>query len=131
MTQAISLTSLLVLASSFALCQAPSVAPAFEVASVKSSIPGTTGGRMQFQPGGKFMATNVSLSYLLQQIYEVRDFQIAGAPKWMAIIADGVNARYEVEAKGDPSSTEVQMREMVKVLLSERFQLKVHRETRE
>jgi len=127
MKQMISLAKLLVVAAPFASCQAP----AFEVASVKFSSPGTTGGRMQFLPGGRFIASNVSLTYLLQQIYEVRDFQIAGASKWMSIIADGVNSRYEIEAKAASSSTEVQMREMVKVLLADRFQLNVHKETRE
>jgi uncharacterized protein (TIGR03435 family) len=120
-----------ILAASAAFAQPQATPPAFEVASVKSAVPGTTGGRIQFLPGGRFTATNVPLNYLIQQLYQVRDFQIVGAPNWMAIIADGYNARYEIQAKGDESATEAQLREMVKALLSERFQLKVHKETRE
>jgi uncharacterized protein (TIGR03435 family) len=123
--------TLFVLAASFAFGQSPAAGPAFEVASVKPSVPGTTGGRTQFLPGGTFSATNVPLNYLLQQIYGLRDFQIVGAANWMSIIADGYNARYEIQGKGDPSATEAQVKEMVKTLLAERFQLKVHNETRE
>jgi uncharacterized protein (TIGR03435 family) len=104
---------------------------AFEVASVKPSVPGTLGGRIQFLPGGRFSGTNVPLNYLIQQVYQLRDFQIVGDPRWMAIIADGESARYEIEAKGDTSASEAQVREMLKALLADRFQLKVHRETRE
>jgi uncharacterized protein (TIGR03435 family) len=105
--------------------------PVFEVASVKSSVPGENGGRVQFLPGGRFMATNVPLTFLIQQTYEVRDFQVVGAPNWMSVIADGYGARYEIQAKGDASATPAQVREMVKALLAERFQLKLHPATRD
>lgn len=118
---------LFILAASVAFAQAP----AFEVASVKPAVPGTLGGRIQFLAGGRFVGTNVPLNYLIQQIYQVRDFQVVGAPNWMAIIADGTNARYEIQAKGDESANDAQVREMVKALLAERFQLKVHKETRD
>lgn len=119
-----------VLAASAAFAQPQATPPAFEVASVKSAIPGDTGGKFQFLPGGRFVAINVPLDFLIQQIYQVRDFQVVGAPNWMAIIADGTNARYEIQAKGDESATEAQVREMVKALLADRFQLKTHKETR-
>jgi uncharacterized protein (TIGR03435 family) len=118
---------LIILAGSLALAQAP----VFEIASVKPAVPGTLGGRTQFLPGGRFVGTNVPLNYLIQQIYQVRDFQIVGTPNLMSIIADGKNARYEIQAKGDESANEAQVREMVKALLAERFQLKVHTETRD
>jgi len=120
---------LFILAASVALAQAP--APVFEVASVKSAVPGTRGGQVQFLSGGRFVATNVALNFIIQQVYELRDFQIVGAPNMMALIADGYSARYEIQAKGDESATEAQVREMAKALLAERFQLKVHKETRD
>jgi uncharacterized protein (TIGR03435 family) len=127
MVPTIARLNLFVLAGSLAFSQTP----AFEVASVKSSVPGTIGGRTQFLPGGRFSATNVPLNFLIQQVYGLRDFQIVGAANWMAVIADGYGARYEIQAKGDESATEAQLKEMVKVLLADRFQLKVHKETRE
>jgi uncharacterized protein (TIGR03435 family) len=50
----------------------------------------------------------------------------------MAIVADGNSARYDIEATAaDTSATKDQMKEMLKTLLADRFQLKVHRETRD
>lgn len=103
----------------------------FEVASVKQSAPGTQGARIQFLPGGTFRAFNVPLIYLLAEIYQVRSFQIVGDRPWMAVIADGYDARYDIEARSSGGADEAQLRTMVKGLLSERFQLAVHRESRE
>jgi uncharacterized protein (TIGR03435 family) len=118
-------------AASVALAQPQAAPQVFDVASVKSAVPGTLGGRLEFLPGGRFTATNVPLNFLIQRVYELRDFQIVGDPNWMAIIADGTGARYEIQAKGDESATEAQVREMVKALLADRFQLKVHKDTRD
>lgn len=105
---------------------------AFEVASVKPAKPGDTGGGVRFLPGGVFRGVNVPLNFLILNIYGLRDFyQLVGDPQAMAVIADGANARYEIEAHADPSATEAQMREMVKALLADRFRLKVHNETRD
>lgn len=66
------------------------------------------------------------------QTYELRDFyQLVGEARYLALLADAEDARYEVEGRGDPSATKEQVREMVKGLLADRFQLKVHHETRD
>ncbi|MCU1328697.1 MAG: peptidase BlaR1 [Bryobacterales bacterium] len=122
----ISLACISVLA---AFCQAPPAT--FEVISVKPSIPGTLGGRMQFLPGGRFYASNVPLTGIIQNLFRVRSFQIAGDPKLLSVIADGHSARYDIQAKGDASATEAQVRDMAKALLAERFHLKVHKENRD
>ena len=105
-------------------------APTFEAASVKRSVPGTTGGRVQFLPG-RFVGENVPLDYLLQQVYGVRNFQIIAAPEWRAIIADGRDSRYQIQAKANDTATPEQVKEMVKTLLAERFGLRVHKEMRD
>jgi uncharacterized protein (TIGR03435 family) len=102
----------------------------FEAASVKRSVPGTTGGRVQFLPG-RFIGENVPLDYLLQQLYGVRDFQIVAAPEWKAIIADGRESRYQMQGKADDTATPDQVKEMVKALLADRFGLRLHKEMRE
>lgn len=119
--------SLWFVAGAFALAQTP----AFEVASVKPATPGDTGAFVRFLPDGRFSADNVPLNFLIQRTYQLRDFQIVGDARWMTVIADGYAARYMIEAKGDPSATEAQVGEMVKTLLADRFQLKVHTETRD
>jgi uncharacterized protein (TIGR03435 family) len=104
----------------------------FDVASVKPSTPGTLGGRIQFLPGGVYRATNVPLNFLILNTYELRDlYQLVGDPRWLAMIADGENARYEIEARGDPQASQAQVREMVKALLADWFQLRVHLEMRD
>lgn len=92
--------SLCILAACLILAQSPTLA--FDVASVKPGVPGTTGGRMQFLAGGNFKATNVPLDYLIRQIFEVRNFQAVGDPGWMSVIAHGESSRYEIQAKGRP-----------------------------
>ena len=109
--------------------QAPG--PTFDVASVRRAVPGETGGRVQFPPGGRFRAENVSIDFILQQVYGVRDFQIVAAPEWRAIIADGYGTRYYIEASGTASATERDVKEMAKALLADRFALRLHTETRE
>ena len=85
---------------------------------------------MQFLPGGRFVAQNVALHFLLQQVYGVRDFQIVAEPKWQAIIADSRDSRYYIEGRGPESATREQLQEMAKTLLAERFGLKLRFEQR-
>jgi len=105
--------------------------PAFEVASVRPAVPGTLGGKVDFLPGGVFRAQNVPLTFVIQQVVGLRNFQIVGAPAEMAVIADGYTARYDIEAKGSPEATKVQVHEMAKALLAERFHLEAHKDTRD
>jgi uncharacterized protein (TIGR03435 family) len=102
----------------------------FDVVSVKHAVPGTPGSRVRFLPGGRFVGENVAIQFVIQQAYGVRDYQIIAAPQWKAIIADGLNSRYQIEARGPESSTDAEMKEMVKTLLADRFQLRLHKETR-
>jgi uncharacterized protein (TIGR03435 family) len=110
---------------------AQSVAPRFDVASVKRAIPGETGGRVRFLPGGRFVGENVSLEFVIQQVYQLRDFQVVATPTLKAIIRDGYGARYYIEGRGREDSAPDQVREMVKTLLADRFRLRVHDETRD
>jgi uncharacterized protein (TIGR03435 family) len=99
----------------------------FDVASVKASDPNATGGWVRFLPGGRLAVENCQLSFIIQQVYGLRDFQVVDAPKWTG----DWKFRFDIQAKGDPSASREQLRLMAQALLAERFQLKVHRETRE
>src|SRR5215204_1498259 len=59
------------------LQQAESARPTFDVASVKQSDPNAR-GQFQFLPGGMAVIRGVNLRLLIQQSYDVRDFQILG-----------------------------------------------------
>jgi uncharacterized protein (TIGR03435 family) len=104
--------------------------PSFEVASVKRNNSGSTAASWSGNDeSGHLKATNVSLRQFVIQAYGVLNFQLVGGPSWIS------TERFDIEARGDTGAmanarAEV-MRQMLQSLLEERFQLKVHRETRE
>jgi uncharacterized protein (TIGR03435 family) len=100
-------------------------APAFEVASVKPSAPGTRGRSILRSPGGRFTATNAPLRDLVQNAYGVQDFQISGRPTWFN------TERYDIVAKAEGDVSVAQSRLMLQTLLADRFNLALHRETKE
>jgi uncharacterized protein (TIGR03435 family) len=103
--------------------------PSFDVASVKPSSP-DDGLMYRLQPGGRYLATGLTLKMLIANAYSVPDFVISGGPGWRDI------EKYNIEAKvGRPlppwpdSNTELAL--MLQSLLEDRFKLALHRETRE
>jgi uncharacterized protein (TIGR03435 family) len=71
-----------------------------------------------------------SLRNLILQAWDIRAYQLAGGPAWLTEMPAQT---YDVIATvpGDAVPTMEQVRPMLRTLLEERFQLKVHRETRE
>jgi uncharacterized protein (TIGR03435 family) len=69
--------------------------------------------------------TNANLRMLVRFAYNIDDAQIVGGPPWMN------SDRYDIVAKGEGNATTDQLREMLQTLLADRFDLKVHRETKE
>ena len=124
MTPAIRGAILAVLAAGAAFGQPPSSGPAFEVASVKHAVDRMKGKDFRIA-GGRLTVTNQALGMLIRQAYGVAPYQISGGPAWLD--AD----KYDIDAKaaGDPSREQVMA--MLQTLLTERFKLKVHRESRE
>jgi uncharacterized protein (TIGR03435 family) len=101
----------------------------FEVASIKPSAPAANGMfmiRIGTSPGGRWTATGITAGMLIQQAYGVKDYQISGAPSWLN------SDRYDIVAKADtPNITPDMARVLLQSLLAERFNLKIHRETKE
>jgi uncharacterized protein (TIGR03435 family) len=96
----------------------------FEVATIKPSAPGV-GSSSTNSTNGFLQITNQTLRTIIQYAYNVRDFQISGGPGWMG------SDRYDVAAKPENGAHDQQMKQMLQTLLSDRFQLRFHRETRE
>ncbi len=114
----------------------------FEVASIKPANPDTPGSSIQFMPGGGLRMTNVSLRGMITFAYDVRDFQVSGGAGWVGTERFDVMARPEhasAEAVEDPAKMTDQQRrtnrdqitERLRALLADRFQLVVHKETKE
>ncbi len=99
---------------------------AFDVASIKFH-PGIITFSSDPKPrGNRVTATASTLIDMITTAYNVRYDQILGAPGWAR------SDHYDLEAKaGDAPITMAQMRPMLQALLADRFQLQIHRETKE
>src|SRR5215472_1935330 len=83
-------------------------------------------------PLGRCVFTRTSLDMLIDWAYGVRtggrvDKKISGGPSWLS------SEHYDIEALApDPAKvTEAQLYAMLRTLLEDRFQLKLHRESRD
>lgn len=100
--------------------------PSFEVAAVRRNTSGDGFTGLQMQPGGRLTFTNAPVRMLITRAYNVQNFQIVGGPDWLT------SARYDITAKAAEGNTPPdQLNLMLQSLLADRFQLVLHRETRE
>jgi uncharacterized protein (TIGR03435 family) len=102
---------------------APAADEAFEAASIKPNVSGSDSVVIRFA-GRRFTANSVSLGVLMAVAYDVQDFQISGLPNW------AWSEKYDVTATAAGSPNPEQFRAMLQILLTERFQLRLHQETR-
>jgi len=58
---------------------------AFEVASIKPSVPDATRMSIQRDPGGGIVFSNVNLQILVSMTYNIESFQLSGGPSWLRI----------------------------------------------
>src|SRR5688572_29646392 len=112
------------------LAQEPA-AETFEVASVRINQTGDRTSYTDTEPGGRFIATNMPLRTLITSAYDLRSFELIGAPDWTGAERFDIVARAAREfgpaAPGRPDPDKL----MLRSLLANRFALRVHRETRE
>ena len=97
--------------------------PAFDVASVQENGSGSGDGVFRRQPG-RFTVTNLSLEWIIQTAYGIREYQLVNAPNW-------TRRRYDIAATFTPAdASQDDVRLMLQRLLADRFRLRVHREER-
>jgi uncharacterized protein (TIGR03435 family) len=114
----------ILLATSLAEAQSPKQ---FDVATIKQY--GTHDGNFMIRrmPGGAFRAVGVTLKMLMMFAYNLKAFQILGSPDWVGVDLWDIQAKVDgVEGR----LLRVDSQAMVQSLLERRYQLKVHRETR-
>lgn len=138
MLRAIAGACALALAGSLSYGQAPAGQKAgdakleFEVASIKASPPpgngrimvGSRGGPGTNDPG-RITYSNANLRMLIVNAYGLKFNQIRGGPDWLNTM------RFDIAAKVPAGATKDQVKAMLQNLLTDRFKLTVHRETRE
>ncbi len=98
----------------------------FEVASIKPHPGEITHSSDPALRGNRVTGTASTLIDMIIVAYHLHYDQISGAPGWAK------SDHFDLEARaGDKAITTEQMRTMLQALLADRFQLKVHRETKE
>jgi uncharacterized protein (TIGR03435 family) len=101
-------------------------AQSFDVVSVR---PNTTGaGRSSEQTNsGHVMAENITLSSMIQQAFNVRAFQISGAPGWID------TDHFDIQATTGTTKdlNDIELQPYWESMLATRFHMKYHRESRE
>jgi uncharacterized protein (TIGR03435 family) len=102
--------------------------PEFDVATIKPAAPSTDGRthvRMSTDTDtGKLIYSNVNLKEVIGKAWKVQQYQING-PAWLG------SDRFDIIARFAPHSTDDQVPLMLQSLLSDRFKLILHRETKE
>jgi uncharacterized protein (TIGR03435 family) len=96
----------------------------FEVATVKPNKSGSRGMGNHFDPERATWA-NYTLNTLIGAAYHLQSGQLVGGPVWLG------SDTWDIEAKTERPTTTPQKLEMLQPLLADRFQLRVHWETRE
>ena len=112
--------------SSALFAQSAPARPEFEVASIKASAPFDNvkvniGVKVD---GAQVHYTYFSLQDYLRLAYRVKSFQISG-PDFLA------SERFDIDAKLPAGATREQVPDMLQALLTERFGVKLHHETKE
>ena len=102
----------------------------FDVVVIKPSTSQSSEMHMAMHDG-TLQVTNLYLKSVLTSAFGIREDLISGLPSWAQ------SARYDITAKMDPAEaplmnnmTKSARREMIATLLEDRFQLKVHTETK-
>jgi uncharacterized protein (TIGR03435 family) len=121
-----------------ATAQAAAAEPTFDVASIRINDAETDGHHHIISEPAEshFRTINLALRELIQFAYDMPDSQILGGPTWLDSIM------FDIDAKSDPAvdaelralpteQARHQKQLMVQALLADRFQLKVHQETRQ
>lgn len=124
--------------------QSGSAPLSFEVASIKPSTGDAHQIAIQMQPGGNLRVSGATLKMLITIAYDVRDFQVSGGPGWISTDRFDITAKSERSAAPDGAppdprsvtseqmkTAQEQMREKMRSLLADRFQLTLHRESKE
>jgi uncharacterized protein (TIGR03435 family) len=110
--------------------------PTFDAVSIKPNRSGS-GSTSVHTDDTYFRATNLSLKSLIRDAYDLQsEDQVVGLPAWTNSVNFDIQAKIDAETlaimKAAPKEQAGRMRnEMMKDVLVERFQLKVHPETKE
>jgi uncharacterized protein (TIGR03435 family) len=107
--------------------QSAPVPAEFEVASIRPAAALLAGGKLDLGvhiDGAQVRCNAFTLREYVGIAYRVKDYQVSG-PEFMA------SERFDISAKLPAGAAREQVPQMLQALLTERFRMKMHRETRE
>ena len=107
--------------------------PTFDVVSIKPNKSATS-GRLNVSPGGRFEWTNTTLKDLMRLAYMRFPYdarEVAGGPSWIQSEGFTVIATTDRPLQTRADGLPVDLIAMLKTLVEDRFQLKVHNEARD
>jgi uncharacterized protein (TIGR03435 family) len=112
--------------------------PEFEVISIKPDD-GKLPPRVMRPPGGGLSGRGITAKFLIGRSYDVKDFQITGGPSWIGREIYVIEARPGENRKApilnlyltQQQKDDEEFRMRIQSLLADRFQLGIHKETRE
>src|SRR5690348_10775599 len=100
--------------------------PAFEVASVKPSNGGVRQSSFELVPGGERLTVrNMYLGLIVQRAYGLDELQFARPTPPL------LREPYDIDAEAEHPASRAEMMRMLRALLEDRFQLRLHRESKE
>ena len=102
-------------------------APRFEVASIRPHDPSLQSSTMNLARGGTLSITGMTIKNVIWLAWHLPPERVTGGPKWLDSDLYDIRAK---SAAGSSSSMDDQYLR-IQALLSDRLQLKVHRETKE
>lgn len=108
-------------------------APAFEVATIKPTGPSSDGHtHINYPPGDRFSTSNITVLALMQWAYGMPERQILDGPPWLGSTRFDIQGTIDTDRiKGLTGEQDRDLkRRMVQALFADRFQLKLHQETR-
>jgi uncharacterized protein (TIGR03435 family) len=110
---------------------AQAAGPSFEVATIKPTAPTDGHTHINTPPGDSFSASNITLSALMQWAFDMPERQILDGPAWLTSTRFDINAKVDLGGPEKPVRVDTDAkRKMVQALLAERFNMKLHEETR-
>jgi uncharacterized protein (TIGR03435 family) len=110
------------------LSQAQTLPKKFDVATIKPNAANDNRFMIRPLPGGGLTISGVPLKMLIMEAYDVRAFQVSGGPGWMN------TERWDIEAKSEGVQGQLpigQTLKMLQTVITDRFHLEVHHETKD
>lgn len=106
----------------------------FEVATVKLTPPDVKNQRFQIQQSGRVDIEGFDLRFIIQQLWQLSDEMIVGAPSWLGDVKVTITAKAPstslVNGQNGPPIDIDTLITMLKSLVEERFKLQTHMEER-